>query len=113
VLRPIAGNIYESRQLVQASGCVDGYNRYGYCLNNPLKYSDPSGEAFGSVRYDNRSRALVSLQIIYIVQFLQGNWGVKSLLAGVHGAANWFNCGAIGGLGSLFIWRRNNYWSCK
>ena len=25
------------------------YNRYGYCLNNPLKYTDPSGELFAFI----------------------------------------------------------------
>jgi len=25
------------------------YNRYAYCLNNPLKYTDPSGEIFGLI----------------------------------------------------------------
>jgi hypothetical protein len=26
------------------SGFTQGFNRYGYCLNNPLRYTDPSGE---------------------------------------------------------------------
>src|SRR5690606_37387257 len=25
-------------------GGTQGYNRYSYCLNNPLKYTDPTGE---------------------------------------------------------------------
>jgi RHS repeat-associated protein len=29
---------------VQDSGNTQNYNRYGYVLNNPLKYTDPSGE---------------------------------------------------------------------
>lgn len=29
---------------VQAPDFSQSFNRYGYCLNNPLKYSDPSGE---------------------------------------------------------------------
>ena len=29
---------------VQAPGDPQNYNRYSYCLNNPLKYTDPSGE---------------------------------------------------------------------
>jgi hypothetical protein len=29
---------------VQAPEDWQNYNRYGYCLNNPLKYTDPSGE---------------------------------------------------------------------
>ena len=27
---------------------TQNYNRYGYCINNPLKYSDPDGEFFWS-----------------------------------------------------------------
>ena len=33
---------------VQDSSNTQNYNRYGYVLNNPLKYSDPSGEFFWS-----------------------------------------------------------------
>lgn len=29
--------------VVQAADNVQNYNRYSYCLNNPLKYTDPSG----------------------------------------------------------------------
>ena len=32
---------------VQAPDNSQNYNRYSYCLNNPLKYTDPSGELFG------------------------------------------------------------------
>lgn len=28
---------------------IQNYNRYGYCMNNPTKYSDPSGEFWGFV----------------------------------------------------------------
>lgn len=31
---------------IQAPGDWLNYNRYGYCLNNPFKYTDPSGEFF-------------------------------------------------------------------
>ena len=29
---------------VQDPGCPQNFNRYAYCLNNPLKYTDPDGE---------------------------------------------------------------------
>ncbi len=32
---------------VQAPDNSQSFNRYSYCLNNPLKYTDPSGEIFG------------------------------------------------------------------
>ena len=31
---------------VQDPGFTQSYNRYGYCVNNPLKYTDPTGERF-------------------------------------------------------------------
>ena len=31
---------------VQMPGNAQRYNRYSYCLNNPLKRTDPSGDAF-------------------------------------------------------------------
>jgi len=34
---------------VQMPDATQGFNRYAYCLNNPLKYTDPSGEFFGVV----------------------------------------------------------------
>ena len=39
---------------VQNSESSQGYNRYSYCLNNPLKYTDPSGDiiAFTDWGYD-------------------------------------------------------------
>ena len=32
---------------VQMPDFSQSFNRYSYCLNNPLKYTDPSGELFG------------------------------------------------------------------
>jgi len=48
------GRMYDPRQgrflspdpFVQAPSNPQNYNRYSYCLNNPLKYTDPSGEVF-------------------------------------------------------------------
>lgn len=48
------GRMYDSRlgrflspdPFVQVPTDPQNYNRYSYCLNNPLKYTDPSGEIF-------------------------------------------------------------------
>ena len=29
---------------VQDPSCTQNFNRYAYCMNNPLKYTDPDGE---------------------------------------------------------------------
>ena len=41
---PLVGQFLSPDNYVQAPGFTQSYNRFGYCLNNPLKYTDPSGE---------------------------------------------------------------------
>ena len=43
---PLLGRFLEPDPYVQAPDFTQSYNRYAYCLNNPLKYSDESGELF-------------------------------------------------------------------
>ena len=41
---PILGRMLSPDNYVQDPFDLQNYNRYTYCLNNPLKYTDPSGE---------------------------------------------------------------------
>lgn len=41
---PLIGRFLSPDNYVQFDGFSQSYNRYSYCLNNPLKYNDPSGE---------------------------------------------------------------------
>lgn len=51
---------------IQEPGNSQSFNRYSYCLNNPLKYNDPSGELFG-------------IDDIFIFAFMSGaiNWAMN------------------------------------
>jgi RHS repeat-associated protein len=55
---PVVGRFLSPDNYVQDPGFTQSYNRYGYCLNNPLRYTDPSGEIllglllFTDVGYD-------------------------------------------------------------
>lgn len=40
---PLLGRFLSPDNIVQSSENTQSYNRYSYCLNNPLKYTDPSG----------------------------------------------------------------------
>ena len=42
----VLGRFLSPDNFVQMPGNAQRYNRYSYCLNNPLKRTDPSGEAF-------------------------------------------------------------------
>lgn len=41
---PVIARFFSPDPFVQAPNYTQNYNRYSYCYNNPLKYSDPSGE---------------------------------------------------------------------
>jgi RHS repeat-associated protein len=47
VYDPILHRFLQADSMVQEPYNTQNYNRYGYCLNNPLKYTDISGEDFG------------------------------------------------------------------
>ncbi len=40
---PAIGRVLSPDKFVQSPGYTQSYNRYSYCMNNPLKYTDPSG----------------------------------------------------------------------
>ncbi|MBL7919833.1 MAG: VCBS repeat-containing protein [Bacteroidia bacterium] len=42
---PILGRMLSVDPILQNEKSTQGYNKYSYCLNNPLKYTDPSGYA--------------------------------------------------------------------
>lgn len=46
---PILGRMLSPDNYVQDPFDLQNYNRYTYCLNNPLKYTDPSGEFLWTV----------------------------------------------------------------
>ncbi|MFA9388744.1 MAG: RHS repeat-associated core domain-containing protein [Prolixibacteraceae bacterium] len=48
---PLVGRFLNPDNFVQQPGNSQSYNRYSYCLNNPLKYTDPSGENWGDLLY--------------------------------------------------------------
>ena len=109
---PVLGRFFSPDPYVQFAGSPQSYNRYSYCLNNPLKYTDPSGQsiagfvAFGlfnlatsmmraSFNHENIWKAgamsLLSSAVSYGIGELfktTGSIGRELLRAGTHGAAS-------------------------
>ena len=44
---PVVSRMLSPDNFVQAPDFSQSFNRYSYCVNNPLRYTDPSGEVFG------------------------------------------------------------------
>ena len=42
---PVIGRFFSPDPFVQAPDFTQSFNRYSYCLNNPVMYSDPDGES--------------------------------------------------------------------
>jgi len=86
---------------------TQNFNRYGYCLNNPLVYNDITGEWFG---IDDLIAAVAGGVINLAVNAIQGNvtsWGSALGYFGVGAVSGWaslyvgpFAVGAISGLGN-------------
>lgn len=43
---PLLGRFLSPDPYIQAPNHSQSFNRYSYCMNNPLKYTDPSGDIF-------------------------------------------------------------------
>ena len=76
VYDPVVGRFLSPDPYVQMPGSVDGFNRYAYCLNNLLIYTDPDGEL---------------VQFLPLVAYLVGTAIIGGTYFGsdVHGEWNW------------------------
>jgi RHS repeat-associated protein len=93
-------------KFVQEPFNTQNYNRYGYCWNNPLKFTDPSGEWFG---IDDAIAGVIGGLVNLGVNIWQGNIhnigqgfaafgaGAAAGVLSLYGPAGWAAGGAIVG----------------
>jgi len=80
---------------VQQPGNSQSYNRYSYCVNNPLKYTDKNGYWFG---WDDLVAAAVGAVVGYVSYGVTtGDWGHKAFAAaGIGAAVAWLGWNTFG-----------------
>ncbi|MCX6272680.1 MAG: polymorphic toxin type 23 domain-containing protein [Bacteroidetes bacterium] len=93
---PSIGRFFSPDNYVQAPDFTQGLNKYSYCLNNPLSYTDQSGEWFLA---DDAVVATAGFALGYLSCGLStGDWGSKAVVSGGLGALTaWIGlntCGA-------------------
>ncbi|NJO89190.1 MAG: RHS repeat-associated core domain-containing protein [Chloroflexia bacterium] len=72
---PVLGRMLSPDPELQAPGFAQNFNRFSYCFNNPLKYTDPSGNfAYWD---DVIVGAIGFLQGYFSYAITTGNWGGK------------------------------------
>ncbi len=126
---PVLGRFLSPDPYVQSPDYAQNFNRYAYCYNNPLVYSDPDGEFI-------LTAMVVGAFINYVIQDMSGNIdsggdvikavgigaltgaagaGAGSLVSGaVGGSVGFLGGAAIGGAGGAaggFVGGAGNAWA--
>lgn len=68
---PVMSSFLSPDNYVQSPDYSQSFNRYSYCWNNPLKYTDPSGELIGID--DIIIGAAIGIMFNTTMQFVRGN----------------------------------------
>ena len=84
---PAIGRFFSPDPFVQAPDFTQNYNRYSYCMNNPVMFSDPTGEVF--VIDDIIAAAALGAIINGFTQIVAGN---------VNNVGDFFIAAGIGAL---------------
>lgn len=80
---PMLARFFSPDNYVQQPTNSQNFNRYSYCLNNPLKYTDPSGEFLAE---------------LFASAFISA---VRSMMGAAQAGTNIWRAGAIGALSSF------------
>ena len=89
---PAIGRFLSPDPLVQAPGNLQSYNRYSYCLNNPLSLTDPSGYSWLSRNWKSLTAAVVAITVTVVTAGTGSGIGVAIM----SGAAGGFAGGVTG-----------------
>jgi RHS repeat-associated protein len=92
---PVLGRFFSPDNYVQMPDNSQNFNRYSYCLNNPLKYTDPSGNLFG---IDDAIIAFAAFNMAS--SMMQASFEGKSVWKA--GALSLLSSAASYGIGELF-----------
>ena len=110
---PLLGRFLSPDNYVQLSDFSQSFNRYSYCLNNPLKYTDPSGEVWWAPIVAGAAiGAALSATTYTLSNIIMGeSWNSHQFWHSVEiGAFSGALGGAIG-LGGSLLAKTNPFWA--
>jgi len=99
VYDPLTAQFFSPDPYLQAPDDWLNFNRYMYARNNPLIYTDPSGEY---ALIDDIIAAAIGGIVNLVVNAVQGNLGGHGVWGGIGRGFAAFGAGAVGGWGALY-----------
>lgn len=76
---PILGRMLSPDPLIQAPNYTQNYNRYSYCWNNPLKYTDPSGFAINASYSYSEQRVMMDFKMKTMQYVVESNMAINAI----------------------------------
>ena len=73
VYDPMIARFLSPDPVLQSPGNLQNYNRYSYCFNNPLIYTDPSGEKLRWPKFRRHHWIPIIGQFNYLMEFINDN----------------------------------------
>ncbi len=98
VYDPVVARFIQPDNYIQTPDNLQNFNRYAYCLNNPLKYTDPSGNAFV---IDDVIAAVIGGVVNLVSNGYQGTLSGHGFWNGVGRGFAAFGAGAVAGYGAV------------
>ena len=98
VYDPLTAQFFSPDPVLTDAGNWLDYNRYGYCLNNPFRYTDPSGYTWWAENGNMVISTTASIIVGGVVAIATAGTGVPAMIASgiAAGAAGGFTGGAVG-----------------
>ncbi len=96
---PLNGRMLSADNYVQGGLGTQGYNRYSYAGNNPLKYTDPSGESLvGSFLLEVVKGVAIYVAVLVVPAVFVVGFGFAGSLLGIGGTVAGVIVGASTGV---------------
>jgi RHS repeat-associated core domain len=102
---PLMSAFLSPDKYMQDPTTQQGFNRYAYCMYNPLKYVDPSGELYfgwngnSSYDYEQAERLVLSIRYNQYLEIMQPTWDRINYFSNSLWSQGDSYGGAIGGNG--------------
>lgn len=92
---PVLGRFLSADIVVQAPNAITSYNRYGYVMNNPLAYTDPSGYFIEAIAAFIAAAATTAATVLPYLAAIAIDAGLIAMATGHRTAARRFFAAAI------------------